>query len=120
MEFSSQNQKRLAPKDQDERASSRPQGVPRYGRVYFDARRQLGLSVGEYLFLDVVHTLSRRTGWCYASRQYLAETFGVSVRSIQRLVARLEERGLLEVAGDSSRQVRPTEYFLRAKADIDQ
>ena len=51
------------------------------------------------LLADVVHTLARRTGWCYASRDYLARIFVSSVRSVQRDLAELELRGLVERQG---------------------
>ena len=68
----------------------------RYGRVYFDLRKRFDLTVEECLLLDVLETLSRRTGWCYASRAYLAEAFGISKRSLQRMLARLRAEGLVE------------------------
>jgi len=68
----------------------------RYGRVYFPLRDDFGLSTVESLLLDIVNTLSRKTGRCYASRRYLAGALGVSVRSLQRMVGRLEDLGLLE------------------------
>jgi len=68
----------------------------RYGRVYFALRDRFGLSTPECLLIDVIDTLSRRTGRCYASRRYLAATIGVSIRSLRRSVGRLETHGLLE------------------------
>ena len=90
-------------------------GPLRYGRVFFDLRRHFGLTVQECLLLDVVDTLSRRTGWCYASRGYLAGLLGISRRSLQRLLAALREKGLLEARDTLGRQLRPTERWHRVR-----
>jgi len=68
----------------------------RYGRVYFLLRDRFALSSAESLLLDIVDTLSIKTGRCYASRRYLADAVGVSVRSLQRSIGRLEDLRLLE------------------------
>lgn len=93
---------------------ARPPSVLRYGRVFFDARADLGLSTPEYLLADVVHTLSRRTGWCYASRGYLARLLGVSVRQVQRHLSALRRQGLLESRATQPRQIRTTSAWDRA------
>ena len=90
----------------------------RYGRVFFDLRRRFDLSIGECLLIDVRETLSQRTGWSYASRAYLASIFGVSTRSIRRLIARLAEIDLIEIGGGRRRQLRPTPRWLRAKESV--
>ncbi len=94
----------------------RRRGPLRYGRVFFDVRKHLDLSVEECLLLDVIETLSRRTGWCYASRGYLADLLGVSKRSLQRMLRRLMDRELLESRKRRSRQLRVTVRWRRAKA----
>lgn len=78
-----------------------------YGRVVFLVRARLGLSVTQHLLLDVVTTLSKRTGSCYASQAYLANLLGVSKRTLQRTVGRLRRRGLLE-SDRARRRLRTT------------
>ena len=67
---------------------------------FYDLRRDLGLAANEYLVADVVDhlsgTASRVPGWCYASRGYMARTIGVSRRTVQSLIARLESKGIVE------------------------
>ena len=67
---------------------------------FYDVRRDLGLAANEYLVSDVVDhlsgTTSRVPGWCYASRAYMARTIGVSRRTVQSLIARLEAKGIVE------------------------
>lgn len=84
----------------------------RYGRVYFGLRKEFGLSVSEALLLDVVGTLSRRTGWCYASRAYLGDMLGLSERSTRRILSELAKRGLVERHPSNSRWVRPTGLWI--------
>ena len=76
-----------------------------YGRVFFVLRTRFGLCLSACLLADVIHTLARRTGWCYASRDYLAAIFGTSVRSVQRDLSELEELDLIE---RRDRQLRTT------------
>ena len=84
----------------------------RYGRVYFELRKEFGLSVSEALLLDVIGTLSKRTGWCYASRAYLADMLGLSERSTRRMISELSERGLVVRHASHSRWVRPTGLWI--------
>jgi GTP cyclohydrolase III len=102
---------------QDGRALVNP--ALKYGRVYFVLRRELRLSALECLLLDMVETLSRRTGWCFASRQYLAGLLGVSVRSVQRMLERLKSRGLVEVHPTDPVRVRPAPAWRSAKRALD-
>ena len=90
----------------------------RYGRVDFNLRRRFGLSVSQALLLDVVATLSRRTGWCYASRAYLALMLGLSVRTTRRLLSSLAEEGLLERHPTHSRWVRPSRLWITSGRDL--
>ena len=93
---------------------ARSASVLRYGRVFFEARADLGLSTQEYLLADVIYTLSRRTGWCYASRSYLGRMLGVSVRQVQRHLSSLRNKGLVESDAAHSRQIRTTSAWERA------
>jgi DNA-binding MarR family transcriptional regulator len=88
---------------------------PTYGRVFFALRQRLGLSVSACLLADVVEILSRRTGWCFASREYLADLLGVSPRSLRRLLHELESRGLIERDLSRRRQLRPSRRWHAAK-----
>lgn len=48
------------------------------------------------LYGDIV-ALASTGGYCYASNQYFAEAFGMTERSITRLISKLEERGHVRV-----------------------
>ena len=91
---------------------------PTYGRVFFALRLHFGLSVNACLLADVIETLSRRTGWCFASREYLEGLLGVSPRSLRRLLHELEVRGLVERDRTRRRQIRPTPRWREAKVAV--
>lgn len=81
---------------------------PRFAKAYFGARRRFDLSVAEVVLCDVIFILSRKTGWCFASRGYLARLLGLSERSIRRMIARLEEKRLIERHPGDERQLKTT------------
>lgn len=91
---------------------------PTYGRVFFELRVHFSLTTNACLLADVVDTLSRRTGWCFASRDYLSSLLGVSLRSTKRLLALLREKGLVEYQPGNPRQIRTTERWRRARTAI--
>ena len=90
----------------DQQRASLERRNPRYGRVFFALRRRYDLTSEACLLLDVVATLSRKTGWCFASREYLAGLFGVASRTVQRHLSILKEKGLIEVHPSDPRLIR--------------
>ena len=87
---------------------------PRYGRVVFSVRQHFGLSVSECLLTDVISILSRKSGWCFASREYLASLLGISTRTLQRMLVHLKELELIEQHPNDIRRLRPTERWMKA------
>ena len=81
---------------------------PRYARAFFGARRRFDLTTPEVVLADVICVLSRKTGWCFASREYLASLLGVSERSLRRMLARLKAQKLIESDLKRPRQLRVT------------
>ena len=64
-------------------------------------RKLLHLSMNDYALVDLVHHRSSHPGssfpgWCYASKNRLADDLGVSKRSILNMLDRLEEKGLIQ------------------------
>lgn len=82
-----------------------------YARLHFAKRERFKLSHTEALLLDVIDTLSRKTGWCFASRTYLSRLFGLSPRQIRRYLHALHGAGLLEYHKMNPRQVRATSLW---------
>lgn len=96
----------------EERLRRLAQTNPRYAKAFFGARRRFDLTLTEVVLCDVVQVLSRKTGWCFASRAYLSGLLGVSERSVRRAVHRLIEKKLLERHPEEQRQLRTTMLWI--------
>ena len=70
-----------------------------YTTILHDKRKQLGLSINEYVLAAVIHNLSSTNskvpGWCYASKKWMAEDLGFSKMTIHNLLNSLEDKGLI-------------------------
>lgn len=73
-----------------------------YCTVLFEKKKAYGLTLNEYVFLDMVFHLSSKTGWCYSSKEYFAETLDLSRQSIFNLIKKLIDTGWLEKDGASA------------------
>ena len=73
----------------------------RYTLILHSARKQLDITINEYCLADTVHKLSgnRSTvpGWCYASKEHLGHSLGVSRQSIHNMINKLKGKALVEV-----------------------
>jgi DNA-binding GntR family transcriptional regulator len=73
----------------------------RYTVILHHPRKKLGMTINEYCLADAVHKLSGTRsmvpGWCYASKEHLAESLGFSRRSIHNMINSLKGKGILEV-----------------------
>ena len=73
----------------------------RYTMVLHSARKKLDISINEYCFADSVHKLSTThspvPGWCFASKEQLGQSLGVTRQSIHSMINRLKAKGLIEV-----------------------
>lgn len=67
-----------------------------YTNIQHDVRRQLGISVAEYVLLDTVQKLSARDGVCKANADYLSMNVGITERGTRKMMLRLWELGLLK------------------------
>ena len=72
----------------------------RYTTILHHARKQLGLTINEYCFADTVEKLSSGRsmvpGWCYASKEHLADTLGFTRRGVTKMIKSLKDQGILE------------------------
>jgi len=66
-----------------------------YTTILHDKRKQLGLTINEYCFLDSVYHLSRKKGYCYKSKKNFAEFLGISERQVYNMIDKLIEKQLL-------------------------
>jgi len=89
----------------------------RYTLVLHSARKLLKITINEYCLTDTIHKLSgnRSTvpGWCYASKEQLGKTLGVSRRSIHNMLNSLEKKNLIETNPDNG-HLRTTEEWREA------
>jgi hypothetical protein len=82
-----------------------------YTTIRYSALWSLGISLNEYCFADIIHNLSRQSGWCYAKRKTLAEQMCLTERGIRKIITRLVEEGLVEKKG---KLIRTTEKWRNA------
>ncbi len=77
----------------------------RYTLVLHSARKELDLTINEYCLADSVHKLSGTRspipGWCYASKEQLASSLGVSRQSIHNMINKLKGKGIVEVQAET-------------------
>src|SRR3990167_8167876 len=73
---------------------------PRYTLILDDVKKELGLTLLEYILCDKIYHLSnnpKHQGWCYASRKTLAKMIDVTDRTIYNLLNKLISKGLIEL-----------------------
>ena len=89
----------------------------RYTLVLHSARKKLNTTINEYCLADSIHKLSSNRssvpGWCYASKDHLGTSLGVSRRSIHNMLNKLKEHGLVEVQEDTG-YLRTTDQWIEA------
>ena len=86
---------------QTERKTRLQSEEARYTVILHHPRKKLGMTINEYCLADTVHKLSGTRsmvpGWCYASKEHLAESLGFSRRSIHNMINSLKGKDILEV-----------------------
>jgi len=72
-----------------------------YTTINHDARKTLKLTWHEYGLADIIFRLSaspgsKHPGWCYATKEYLAEELGLTKRSVTTMIAKLISMRIIE------------------------
>jgi len=70
-----------------------------YTVVNHRARKELGISIIEYMAADSIHVLShnpKSKGWCDSSQQYLADFLDVRRETVNRAIFILKLKGIVE------------------------
>jgi len=87
-------------------------------KFYWLALTEFNLSPAQGLLMYLVHGLSRRKGWCFASKAVLAKFLNVSKPTIYSLLKELEgpplqliERKNEHLGGMNSTLIRPTQRW---------
>jgi len=60
------------------------------------------ISYPEWILCEQIQFLSVRKGYCYAKRETLADALKMTTRGLQKMIARLVDRGLLERHGKNN------------------
>lgn len=66
-----------------------------YTTIHSNLLRKYNLTIAEYYLVDLVSRLSKRTGTCYATRQWLAHEMNITKDGLLKLVDRLVAKGFL-------------------------
>jgi hypothetical protein len=112
-----QAQQRFARQEQahKERKTRLQSEEARYTVILHHPRKQLGATINEYCLADTVHKLSGSRsmvpGWCYASKEHLADSLGFSRRSIHNMINSLKSKNVLEVQ-EGTGYLRTTEHWI--------
>ena len=89
--------------------------ITSFTTILHDKRKRLGLSLMEYCIADTVYNLSNNPkspvhGWCYASKEALADILGTTRQTIFTCVNNLIEKGLVE-KHEETRYLRTSESW---------
>lgn len=76
-------------------------GTPKYTTILHRVRIELDISCNEYCVADIIFSLSNNpdakiSGWCFATKETIANFLGISKRTIHEIINRLIEKGLVE------------------------
>lgn len=71
----------------------------RYTTIIYEVKSELGLTLREYVILDVIYHLQTKTGWCYSKNEYFADLLEISIREVQKIKAKLLNDKLLVSIG---------------------
>lgn len=88
-----------------------------YTTILHPVRKQLGITLNEYCIADVIYHLSHNgdnpsPGWCFASKQHIAQVLDISKRWVIKSIDSLERTGLIEKT-DNGRLLRTTQKWFK-------
>lgn len=84
-----------------------------YTLVLHQSRKKLGISTLEYCVADSIYHLSNNpasqiTGWCWASKEIIANALGITPRGVWKIINRLIDLKLVERNKNDRRYLRTT------------
>lgn len=90
----------------------------RYTTIIHEARLALGLSMNDYCIADCIYHYSNNPkspapGWCFASKQHIADQIGITKSWAVKSISLLEEIGLIEKSPDG-RMLKTTQKWYSA------
>jgi hypothetical protein len=63
--------------------------------IPFELLRREDLSASQKVLVGLIHSLSAKDGYCYASNQYLGEAIGVNAENVRKWIKGLEDKGII-------------------------
>jgi hypothetical protein len=63
--------------------------------IPFKLLRREDLSASQKVLVGLIHSLSAKDGYCFASNQYLGEAIGVNSENVRKWIKGLEEKGIV-------------------------
>jgi hypothetical protein len=78
-----------------------------YTTILHRRREVLGLSIIEYCVADIIYSFSNAPkskeigGWCYASKQHIADCLGIGKKTVDRAISKLVKLALVEKDQDT-------------------
>lgn len=84
------------------------QDSARYSVIFYHVVADLGITLEEYIFLDIIYRLSARTGYCYKSAAGIGSDIGMQRRQAARIMRRLYDKGLVTYVDGAGMKVGDT------------
>ena len=63
--------------------------------IPFELLRREDLSASQKVLVGLIHSLSAKDGYCFASNQYLGEAIGVNSENVRKWIKGLEQKGIV-------------------------
>jgi len=84
-----------------------------YTLLIYSVRKELDINPYDYLVADSIQKLAGNPkneieGWCFASKEYLADSLQISISTVKRSINRLLRKDLIEKNKDNRQYLRTT------------
>lgn len=85
----------------------------KYTTILYDVKRELKITINEYIYLDTVYHLQVKKGFAFATNAFYCERLDITPRQLSRMKASLVERGLLEIVPETNdRKVHVSDIYI--------
>jgi DNA-binding MarR family transcriptional regulator len=82
-----------------------------YNTIHHQMRIENDLSLNDYCVADTIFQLSKKVGYCYASKETLGKMLGLSKQTIHKVLNKLESRNLVQ-RSKTTNHTRTTDFWL--------
>ena len=90
----------------------------KYTTILYEAKKKLGITLVEYIYLDTIYHLQILNGSAFATSEFYCSLLDITQRQLSRIKASLVERGLLEIVPNTNNtKLKITELYLSAVHD---